>query len=119
MTETLRKTAQEASLRRVHWHMLRHTFASHLAMAGAPLTAIKALLGHADLTTTMRYAHLMPSTLQSAIALLGQSNTYTLSPFGQPAVNQAYTGAAQGGNEKNPVAQKAFHDKGFSENRST
>lgn len=108
MSETLRHTAQEAGLRRVHWHMLRHTFASHLAMAGAPLTAIKELLGHADLTTSMRYAHLMPSTLRSAIALLRQSNGSALSPCGQPAVNQAYAVAAQFGNEKTPVHQESI-----------
>ncbi len=39
-------------------HILRHTFCSRLAMAGAPALAIKELAGHTSLTTTMRYMHL-------------------------------------------------------------
>jgi integrase len=41
-------------------HDLRHTFASHLAMANVPIPVIKELLGHSDITTTMIYAHLQP-----------------------------------------------------------
>jgi len=51
-------------------HILRHTFCSHLAMRGAPARAIQELAGHADLTTTMRYMHLSPASLQQAILLL-------------------------------------------------
>jgi len=41
-------------------HMLRHTFASQLAMAGVSLYKIKSWLGHASVTTTEIYAHLAP-----------------------------------------------------------
>lgn len=51
-------------------HDLRHTFASHLAMAGVPVPVIKELLGHADITTTMIYAHLSPSLYKSEIEKL-------------------------------------------------
>jgi site-specific recombinase XerD len=52
-------------------HRLRHTFCSHLAMRGAPARAIQELAGHVDLSTTQRYMHLTPATLESAIRLLG------------------------------------------------
>jgi site-specific recombinase XerD len=55
-----------------HIHRLRHTFCSHLAMRGAPAKAIQELAGHADLTTTMRYMHLSPASLNQAIRLLEQ-----------------------------------------------
>ena len=51
-------------------HILRHTFCSHLAMHGAPARAIQELAGHQDLSTTQRYMHLSPATLESAIRLL-------------------------------------------------
>lgn len=51
-------------------HILRHTFCSRLAMAGAPALAIKELAGHTSLTTTMRYMHLSPSAKSAAIGLL-------------------------------------------------
>jgi integrase len=53
-----------------HIHRLRHTFCSHLAMRGAPARAIQELAGHADLSTTMRYMHLSPASLNQAIGLL-------------------------------------------------
>lgn len=53
-------------------HILRHTFCSRLAMAGAPALAIKELAGHTSLTTTMRYMHLSPAAKSAAIELLNQ-----------------------------------------------
>ena len=44
-------------------HILRHTFCSHLAMRGAPVRAIQELAGHAKLSTTKRYMHLSPASL--------------------------------------------------------
>lgn len=41
-------------------HLLRHTFASHLVMSGAEIAAVKEIMGHQDIKTTMRYAHLAP-----------------------------------------------------------
>lgn len=45
---------------KVTYHTLRHTFASYLAMQGTPIVTLQNLLGHTVLTTTMRYAHLIP-----------------------------------------------------------
>jgi len=41
-------------------HCLRHTYCSHLVMAGQPLRVVQRLAGHANYTTTERYAHLAP-----------------------------------------------------------
>lgn len=63
-------SCKRAGLRRIGWHVLRHTFASHLAMRGAPLKAIQELLGHATIEMTMRYAHLSPDARREVVRLL-------------------------------------------------
>jgi site-specific recombinase XerD len=48
-------------------HVLRHSFASHFVIAGGNILALQRILGHADLKTTMRYAHLSPEHLQESV----------------------------------------------------
>ena len=50
-------------------HVLRHTFASHFMMAGGNILTLQRILGHKNLTMTMRYAHLAPEHLQEATTL--------------------------------------------------
>jgi integrase len=64
------RACKHAGLRRIGWHVLRHTFASHLAMLGVPLKTIQELLGHSDIRMTMRYAHLSPVAKVEAVAKL-------------------------------------------------
>lgn len=77
------KTAlRKAGIRDFHFHDLRHTFASHLVMAGVDITTVKELLGHKTLTMTLRYSHLAPAHKVKAVDIL--DNTLNGKPTIQP-----------------------------------
>jgi integrase len=68
----LYRACRRAGLREIGWHVLRHTFASHLVMRGEPLKVVSELLGHSTITMTNRYAHLAPGATRSAVAKLDE-----------------------------------------------
>ena len=57
----------DANLVDFHFHDLRHTCASYLAMNGATMGEIAAVLGHKTLQMTKRYAHLSEEHSQSVV----------------------------------------------------
>jgi len=61
---------RRARIKDFRFHDLRHTFASHLVMAGVDIRTVQELLGHKTLDMTLRYAHLAPSHRIRAIEVL-------------------------------------------------
>jgi integrase len=77
----LKKACRKAGLNDVTWHTFRHTFASRVNANGADLVTVKELLGHADIKTTMRYAHTNRTAKVSGVRrLAGSDNVVTLPP---------------------------------------
>ena len=61
------RVQREADLPDVRIHDLRHTFASLLVSGGASLEMIGKLLGHTQMQTTQRYAHLLDAPLKAGV----------------------------------------------------
>jgi integrase len=57
-TQSIRKAILRAGLQNCRVHTLRHTLASRLIQNGMSVYEVREILGHSDLKTTMRYAHL-------------------------------------------------------------
>jgi len=66
--------AKRAQLPKLTWHMFRHTFASRLTRDGVDLVTVKDLLGHANISTTMRYAHSNDEAKRLAVQRLSNSD---------------------------------------------
>ena len=62
----------QAEIPDVRIHDLRHTFASLLVSGGASLEMIGRLLGHTQIGTTQRYAHLIDSPLRAGVNAVGE-----------------------------------------------
>lgn len=71
------RACRRAGLRRIGWHVLRHTFASHLVMRKAPIKAVQELMGHSTVQMTERYAHLSPDVRKDAVRLLDRPGAPT------------------------------------------
>lgn len=71
ISRNFKKACRKAKLKEeIHFHTLRHSFASNLAIKGVPIIVIKELLGHSSITTTEIYSHTNIEALQSAVKQL-------------------------------------------------
>jgi hypothetical protein len=77
---------EQAGLRKVHPHVLRHTFASLLLSNGEPITYVKERLGHASIQLTVdTYGHLIPLANKAAVDQLDDAERVS------PAINRQAT----------------------------
>ena len=65
-----KQAVRKAGVEDFTFHDLRHTFASRLVMAGVDLPTVQALMGHKDISMTLRYTHLSSDHKQRAICVL-------------------------------------------------
>ncbi|MEW6702005.1 MAG: tyrosine-type recombinase/integrase [Bacteroidota bacterium] len=71
ISQSFKRACKAAGLdNTIHFHSLRHSFASSLVQKGVPLYTIKELLGHSSIATTEIYSHLNMETLREAIKKL-------------------------------------------------
>lgn len=74
---------EQAGIRHVAWHTLRHSFATELSARGAPLPGIQDLLGHTTITMTRKYTHVSPAAMRACVSLLS-SEGHTQYPVWSP-----------------------------------
>jgi integrase len=72
LTNTFRALCKQIGVGNMGPHVLRHTFASRLVMAGVDLRTVQELMGHKSILMTMRYAHLSPDHKRAAMETLEQ-----------------------------------------------
>lgn len=70
MEREWRKACGKAKIKDFRFHDCRHTFATWMIIAGVDLVTVKEILGHANIQTTMRYAHPTPENKRRAVNII-------------------------------------------------
>ena len=71
VSKSFKRALRQTDLnQKIHFHTLRHSFASNLVQRGANLYSIKELMGHSSISVTEQYSHLNNESLQKTIQLL-------------------------------------------------
>jgi integrase len=66
---------KEIGIKNFRFHDLRHTFGSRLGMAGVDIKTIQELMGHKDISMTMRYSHPTPEHKKRVVEILDSIHT--------------------------------------------
>ena len=109
-------SCKRAGLIDLHFHDLRHTFASQFVMAGGDLYILKEILGHKSITMTQRYAHLSPTYKIKAI---DRMNTLWAGAKPQASTsemlldNPSVTVASHAAYEDTPIPAQTRNDAGL------
>ncbi len=82
-----RATLRRAGIEDLHWHDLRHEYASRLVEQGVPLSQVRDLLGHASIVTTERYDNQKPAALLEAVQRLENGESFKNVSTSGPAVD--------------------------------
>jgi site-specific recombinase XerD len=64
---SFKDACKRAGISDLHFHDLRHSYASHWVMSGGDLYVLKNILGHKSIVMTQRYAHLYPEFKRAAV----------------------------------------------------
>ncbi len=89
--DAFKKACGRANIDDFRFHDLRHTFASHLVMAGVDLVTVKELLGHKTINMTNRYTHLAQEHKAQAVAKL--EDRYRAAPESETQTQSATVSA--------------------------
>lgn len=84
------KSLEFAGVRKVNFHVLRHTYASEFMMNGGNIYDLQKILGHTKVDMTMKYAHLSPHHLRKVVETVRFSaeGNQSVSPFIAPRENK-------------------------------
>src|SRR6266568_1346339 len=107
---------KRAGLIDLHFHDLRHTFASQFVMSGGDLYILKEILGHKSITMTQRYAHLSPTYKIKAIDRMNTLWAGVKPQASTPGIlpeDSSVTAASQTAYEDTPVPAQSGNDAGL------
>lgn len=111
LADIIRRAAERARLdKRVTAHTLRHTAATWLRQGAGDARLVAEYLGHADLSTVSRYAHVAPKELHDAADVLADAAGMRSASSEPPANRQLTLDAIRAGTSQNPMDERLAAD---------